>query len=159
MSESHEHQPEKPQQSQQPDLGFELRELGQQLEQAFRGVIENERTKTLQRDIIAGIRELGHQMQEGLGALKENPRVQHLAERGQQAVNQAQESPVAREFQNALARGIAGLREQIAQFNARVSGTSAQGGSGAQNIAIEHHEEGSATGETTRLDQEKPEQS
>lgn len=159
MSEAEEHTSEELQQSQQQsDLGNELRELGQQLEQAFRGVFENERAKTLQRDFIAGIREIGNQMQEGLSTLKDNPHVQNLAERGQQAVNQAQETPPAKEFQRALTRGVSLMKEQIETFNTRMAEQASKSSQGTQNIAIEHEEgKEAATGETTYLDPDKQE--
>lgn len=157
MSEPHEQQSTGSEKPQSLDLGSELRELGQQLEQAFRSALENERAKNLQRDFIAGIREIGNQMQLGLSSLKDDPRVQNLAERGQQVVNQAQESPAARDFQQALARGVAQLKEQIASFNTQMQSRDVPpAGPAAQSVNIEHEEdEHPATGETTRLDSEK----
>ena len=38
------------------DLLKELREMGQQLETAFRTAIESERAKQLQQDIVGGVR-------------------------------------------------------------------------------------------------------
>ncbi len=161
MSETNEdQQSQKPGETPSPqhgDLTEELRGLGQQLEMAFRGVIESEQAKNLQRDLLAGLREIGNQMQSGLNSLKDDPRVQNLTERGQQVVNQAQESPPAREFQDVLARGAAFLKEQIAVFNESQSAGAprATGGqSGTQTVTIEHHHDDvdEATGETTRLD-------
>ncbi len=134
------------------DLARELRDLGQQLEQSLRGVVESEQAKNLQRNLLAGLRELSTQMQTGLNSLKENPHVQNLAERGQQAVTHAQESAAAREFQEALARGVAFLKEQLASFNARQKRQEATpADSAAQRLTIEH-EDSSTTGETIRLD-------
>lgn len=134
------------------DLARELRDLGQQLEQSLRGVVESERAKNLQRDLLAGLRELSTQMQTGLSTLKENPRVQNLAERSQQAVTQAQESAAAKDFQETLVRGVAFLKEQLASFNARQkSQGTTPADTGSQRLTIEH-EDGSATGETIRLD-------
>lgn len=165
MSETNEQQqaqtpPEaQPTQQQQVDLAEELRELGQQLETAFRGVVESEHAKNLQRDLLAGLREIGNQMQSGLSSLKDDPRVQNLAERGQQVVNQAQESQPARDFQDVLARGAAFLKEQIAGFNERqrtASPRSSEGQPTSQSVTIEHHHDDveETTGETTRLDPE-----
>lgn len=138
------------------DLARELRDLGQQLEQSLRGVVESEQAKNLQRNLLAGLRELSTQMQTGLNALKENPRVQTLAERSQQAVAQAQESAAAKDFQETLARGVAFLKEQLASFNARQKSQGATpADTGAQRLTIEH--EGSATGETIRLDPDQQE--
>jgi len=139
------------QQSQPPqvDLGAELRELGQQIEQAVRGALESDRAKQMQADISAGMKEIGAQLQTTVKAIQENPQVQQLVQRGEQAVGQAvgqaQQSKVAQDFQETLTRGVALLNEQLANFVTRL-----------------HQPEGSAppaadessptTGETTRLD-------
>ncbi len=148
---------ETPQTQQQADLSTELRELGQQLEQAFRGVVENENAKKLQRDFVSGLREIGTQMQTGLNSFKENPRVQTLTERGQQVMHQAQESQASRDFQESLVRSVAFLREQIASFNERQKAGMVDPAGDTQNVTIEHEEEAPATGETTRLDSDKSE--
>lgn len=143
-----------------PDLAKELRELAQQLEHAFRGVVEGENAKKLQRDFVSGVREIGNQMQTGLNSLKDNPRVQTLAERGQQVVSQAQEAQAAKDFQESLARGVAFLKEQIASFNARQEQTAAAPATttptDTQSVTIVQEEEPPVTGETTRLDPDKP---
>jgi hypothetical protein len=158
MTEQNEQQPEQTQETQQQaELSKELRELGQQLEQAFRGVVEGENAKKLQRDFVSGLREIGVQMQTGLSSLKENPRVQTLTERGQQVVNQAQESQASRDFQESLARGVAFLREQIASFNERQKTEAVAPTSDSQTVTIEREEENPATGETTRLEPDKSE--
>jgi hypothetical protein len=158
MTEQNEQQSEQTQETQQQaELSKELRELGQQLEQAFRGVVEGENAKKLQRDFVSGLREIGVQMQTGLGSLKENPRVQTLTERGQQVVNQAQESQASRDFQESLARGVAFLREQIASFNERQKTEAVAPTSDSQTVTIEREEENPATGETTRLEPDKSE--
>lgn len=136
-------------QKQGADLANELRELGQQIEQAVRAAFQNERAQTMQRDISAGMREIGTQVQHALQAIKEDPRIQHLAERGQQAVVQAQESQAAKDLQETLARGIAQLNDQLASFINRTRSSSATEMPGAQNVPIDHD---AATGETTRLD-------
>ena len=51
------------------ELSAELREMGQQLEAAFRAALESERTKQLQRDLAGGVRELSQQIQAALKAL------------------------------------------------------------------------------------------
>jgi hypothetical protein len=158
MTEQNEQQSEQTQETQQQaELSKELRELGQQLEQAFRGVVEGENAKKLQRDFVSGLREIGVQMQTGLSSLKENPRVQTLTERGQQVVNQAQESQASRDFQESLARGVAFLREQIASFNERQKMEAVAPTSDSQTVTIEREEETPATGETTRLEPDKSE--
>ncbi|GAB4424861.1 MAG: hypothetical protein OHK0015_04200 [Chloroflexi bacterium OHK40] len=134
-------------QSQHPqsDLASELRELGQQLEQAVRSSLESERAKQLQADIASGLREIGAQLQHAMHAIQENPQVQQFVQRGEQAVNQAQQSKVAKDFQETLARGVAMLNDQLAGFVARM-----------RQQADESPPSGDAsTGETTRLDPEK----
>lgn len=132
-----ENQPEN--QPQSSDLGTELRELGQQIEHALRTALESERAKQIQKDVAAGVKEIGSQVQSAIKAVQENPRVQHLVDRGEQAVQQAQQSQAAHDFQETLARGIAQLNEQLAAFAAR----------------LRSNNEPPATGETTRLDEEK----
>jgi paraquat-inducible protein B len=127
-------------QHQQPDLSSELRELGQQLEQTVRTAIESERAKQIQKDIASGMKEIGTQMQSALKAIQEDERLRNLAERGQQAINQAQHSQAAKDFQEALTRGISQLNDQLAAFVTRLQSSS---GSSA------------TTGETTRLDDDK----
>src|SRR5262245_13158904 len=71
------------------DLTTELREMGQQLEAAFRAAIESDRAKQLQRDLVGGVRELSGQIQTTLQSLQANPRVQQAEERGRQVLSQA----------------------------------------------------------------------
>lgn len=137
----------------QNDLVSEIRELGQQLEQMVRTSLDTERAKVIQRDVTNGMREIGTQMQSALKALSENPQVQDLADRGQQAIEQAQQNPVVKDFQEALARGISQLNDQLAAFVSRTtSGTPPAAGS--QSINIETDGEAN-TGSTTRLDDDK----
>jgi hypothetical protein len=123
----------------QSDLASELRELGQQIEQTVRGALESDRARQLQNDISAGMKEIGGQVQSALKAIQEDERLKKLAERGQQAVNQAQQSQVAQDFQEALTRGIAQLNDQLAAFATR----------------LRTSETPPTTGETTRLDDDK----
>lgn len=138
-------QPEDPNsQPQQPDLGNELRELGHQIEQAVRTALENERTQQLQKDIMNGMKEIGSQVQSALKAIQEDERLRELAERGQQALSQAQHSQAAQDFQEVLTRGITQLNEQLSAFVTRLqSSTQAP----------------PSTGETTRLDIEDEDKS
>jgi heparin binding hemagglutinin HbhA len=135
----------------QGDLASELRELGQQLEQAVRTAIESERAKQLQSDISSGMKEIGAQMQSALKAIQEDERVKHLAERGQQAIGQAQHSQVAKDFQEALTRGISQLNDQLSAFVTRLQSNSGEAGTGSTPGASSTP----STGETTRLDDEK----
>ncbi|NTV64799.1 MAG: hypothetical protein HGA65_14900 [Oscillochloris sp.] len=125
---------------QQPDLANELRELGQQIEQTVRTALESERARQIQKDIMLGMREIGVQVQSALKALQEDERVRDLAERGQQAINQAQQSPAARDFQETLTRGISQLNDQLSAFVTRLQNNT---------------NPPPTTGETTRLDEDK----
>ncbi|MCU0491166.1 MAG: hypothetical protein MUD01_06245 [Chloroflexaceae bacterium] len=141
------------------DLGTELRELGQQIEQAVRRTLESEQAKNLQRDISAGMREIGTQLQAALHQLREDQRVQNLAERGQQALNQARESQAVKDFQDALTRGISQLNAQLTAYIERqqtggTGSTETPSATSTQRVPIEHEP---TTGETTRLDPKKDE--
>jgi exonuclease VII large subunit len=137
------------------DLTAELRELGQQLEAAFRAALESERARQLQRDLAGGVRELTHQVQAALRSLQRNPRLQQAEERGRQALSQAKESKLAHELQETVASGIAQLNEQLRKLVERLESerASGPGGAPAQQIHVEH--EPPATGETTRLDDDR----
>ncbi|MFV9505656.1 MAG: hypothetical protein AB4911_13965 [Oscillochloridaceae bacterium umkhey_bin13] len=136
-----ENQPNQP----QGDLASELRELGQQLETAVRAALTSDKAKQVQQDMSAGMKEIGVQLQGALKAIQDNPRVQEVVERGEQAVNQAQQSQAAKDFQEALARGIAQLNEQLAAFATNLR-QSSEGGSDTPPPSEP------ATGETVRLD-------
>lgn len=133
-------------QSNQPqdDLASQLRELGQQLEAAVRSAIESDRAKQVQQDVTAGMMEIGSQLQTALKAIQDNPRVQEMVERSEQAVSQAQQSKAAQDFQDALARGIAQLNEQLSAFVTNLR----QGSTGGDAPPPSEP----STGETTRLD-------
>jgi hypothetical protein len=138
-------------QNRQSALADEVRELGQQLEQAFRTALESERFKTMQRDLLAGMRELGVQMQNAAQKVQHDPNVQNMATKGQQAVKQAQDSPAMRDFQEMMTRGIAQLNEQLAAFVARQreQNETAAPPTKSQSVPIEQEPN---TNETTRLD-------
>ena len=132
------------------DLAGELREMGQQLEAAFRAALESERAKQLQRDLAGGMRELTSQIQNALKSLQSNPRVQQAEERGRQVFTQARESKVAQDLQETIVGGIAQLNDQLRKLVDRLeSDQAASSGQATQQVPIEHDP---ATGETTRLD-------
>ena len=124
------------------DLAEELRELGEQVEKLVRSSLASERAKELRNDIAKGMQEIGTQMQSAIKTIGDNPKVQEFAERGQQAVDQARESKAMQDFQEALARGIAQLNEQLSNFASRV--TQSPSSDSEPN-----------TGATTRLDPDK----
>lgn len=144
-------------QSQHGDLGSELRELGQQLEQAVRSALESDRARQVQADIASGMKEIGAQLQTAMKAIQDNPRVQHFVQRGEQAVDQAQHSKAAQDLQDSLARGIAMLNEQLSGFVTRLNqeGTTPPSSSATPSSssgATTDTSSSPATGETTRLD-------
>jgi heparin binding hemagglutinin HbhA len=136
------------------DLTTELREMGQQLEAAFRAAIESERARQLQRDLVGGVRELSGQIQTTLHSLQTNPRVQQAEERGRQVLSQARDSKVVQDLQETIVSGIAQLNDQLRKLVDRLeSDPSGQAGDApSQQVPIEHEP---ATGETTRLDDDE----
>lgn len=136
---------QKPPQPPQSDLAEELRELGHQIEQTIRSALESDRARQLQNDVASGMREIGAQLQNAMKAIQENPQVKELIQRGEQAVSQAQQSKVAHDFQETLARGVAMLNEQLAGFVSRMR-------TSAEAPPPPPPDESAATGETTRLD-------
>jgi hypothetical protein len=137
-------QPENQPQQPQSDLASELRELGQQLENSVRGALQSEKARQIQHDVAIGMKEIGSQVQSALKSIQENPKIQQLIDRGEQTLSQAQQSHIAQDFQESLARGISQLNAQLSAFIARTraDGPPATGGSS----------DAPATGETERLD-------
>ena len=136
------------------DLVGELREMGQQLEAAFRAAIESDRAKQLQRDLASGVHELSEQVKTAVKSLQSDPRVQQAEERGKQVVSQARQSKVAQDLQETIVSGIAQLNQQLRKLVERIESESGQSsGPSTQHVPVEH-EPPPATGETTRLDDE-----
>jgi DNA replication protein DnaD len=137
-------QPENQPQQPQNDLASELRELGQQLENSVRSALQSEKARQIQHDVAIGMQEIGSQVQSALKSIQENPKIQQLIDRGEQTLSQAQQSHLAQDFQESLARGISQLNAQLSAFIARTraDGPPATGGSS----------DAPATGETERLD-------
>jgi hypothetical protein len=138
------------------DLMKELREMGQQLEAAFRAAIESERAKQLQKDIAGGVRELSGQIQSAVKSVQTNPRFQQAEERGKQAFEQARESKVVNDIQETIVNGLAALNAQlrkvVERIDAETNKPTSTGGPTSQNVPVEHEPPTPATGETTRLD-------
>jgi hypothetical protein len=144
-----------------PDLTAELREMGQQLEAAFRAMIESDRAKQLQRDLAGGVRELTAQVNHAVKNLQTNPRVQQAEERGRQAIHQAKESKLVNDIQETIVAGIAQVNDRLRhlverletdrpdQAGAPPASDPASSGPATQQVPIERDP---ATGETTRLD-------
>jgi len=134
------------------DLLKELREMGQQLETAFRTAVQSDRAKQLQQDIVGGVREVAGQLQSAVKTLQADPRVQQAEQRGRQAVEQARESKVVQDIQETVVSGLAQLNAQLRKVVERLeSEANKPSGPSTQNVPVEH--EPPATGETTRLDE------
>jgi heparin binding hemagglutinin HbhA len=135
------------------DLVKELREMGQQLEAAFRAAIESDRAKQLQKDIAGGVRELTSQIQSAVKSVQTDPRFQKAEERGKQAFEQARESKVVNDIQETIVSGLTQLNTQLRKVVERIDAEATRpsaGSSPSQNVPVEQ-EPPAATGETTRL--------
>ena len=135
------------------DLLNELREMGQQLETAFRAAVQSDRAKQLQKDLAGGVREITEQLKTAAKSVQNDTRFQKAEERGRQAVAQARESKVVQDIQETLVSGLAQLNEQLRKVveNLQSEGNTPSSGSTAQNVPVD--DESAATGETTRLEE------
>jgi hypothetical protein len=136
------------------DLLHELREMGQQLETAFRAAIQSERAKQLQKDLAGGVREITEQLKTAVKTVQEDTRFQQAEERGRKAVEQARESKVVQDIQETVVSGLAHLNEQLRKVVERIQaeGNAPSGGPSSQNVPVD--DQSAATGETTRLNDE-----
>ena len=136
------------------DLLNELREMGQQLETAFRAAIQSDRAKQLQKDLAGGVREITEQLKTAAKTVQNDTRFQQAEERGRQAVAQARESKVVQDIQETLVSGIAQLNEQLRKVVDRIQteDNTPPSSPGTHNVPVE--DESAATGETTRLKNE-----
>jgi hypothetical protein len=132
------------------ELQTELREMGRQLEAAFRATLESDRTKRLQSDLAAGVRELSSQVKSAVENIQKDPRVQEAEERGRQAVAQARDSKAAQEVQELLITGIGQLNTQLRKFVERLESERAAAPTPTQHVKVDHEP---TTGETTKLDE------
>jgi hypothetical protein len=148
----------KPNANQQPgqdkdsaDLLHELREMGQQLEAAFRAAIQSDRAKQLQKDLAGGVREITEQLKTAAKTVQSDARFQQAEERGRQAVAQARESKVVQDIQETLVTGIAQLNEQLRKVVDRIQSEldTPPSSPTSQNVPVD--DQSAATGETTRL--------
>ena len=133
------------------DLLSELREMGQQLEMAFRAAIQSERAKQLQKDLAGGVHEITEQLKTAAKTVQNDTRFQKAEERGRQAVAQARESKVVQDIQETLVTGIAQLNEQLRKVVDRLQSdvNAPSSGSSAQDVPVD--DQSASTGETTRL--------
>ena len=136
------------------DLLNELREMGQQLETAFRAAIQSERAKQLQKDLAGGVREITEQLKTAAKTVQSDTRFQHVEERGRQAVAQARESKVVQDIQETLVHGLAQLNEQLRKVVDRLQSevNAPSSGSATQDVPVD--DQSATTGETTRLKDE-----
>src|SRR5215207_4567284 len=133
------------------DLLNELREMGQQLETAFRAAIKSDRAKQLPKDLAGGVREITQQLKPAAKTVQNDTRFQQAEERGRQAVAQARESKLMQDIQETLVSGITQLNEQLRKVVDRIQSEANAPSSGpsSQNVPVD--DESAATGETTRL--------
>ncbi len=137
------------------DLAQELRDLGTQLEQTFKTMVQSDQAKVIKENLTIGLQEIGKQVQAAVKSLQENPQVQQFAERGQQVVNQAQENPAFKDFQHTLVNGISQLNAKLAEFVDRMESQKPTTASTPQQVPVEDASSTPnepATGDTTRLD-------
>jgi hypothetical protein len=173
MSEQNENRQHESNQASDVDLTEELRKFGQNVEQAVRNVAEHERMKSMQRDIASGMEEFFGQIHQAARGLQADQRMKDVSERGQQAVQDLQQNPHVKDFQQTLARGVAFFNQQLDDFSERMRASEqAQSNSkpGSQGVNIDIEEEDAAggassttststgtgqathTGQTTKLD-------
>jgi hypothetical protein len=119
----------------------ELNKLRQNLEQSGRGVMSSENAQKMQRDITNNIQQLLTQAQKSVQSVQENPQVKEWGERGQQAVNQAQQNQVVRDLQQTMANSLAYFNQQLAEFRTRQE---KQDDQAAQSVPIDIEEEDAA---------------
>ena len=133
------------------DLLDELREMGQQLESAFRAAIQSDRAKQLQKDLAGGVREITEQLKTAAKTVQSDTRFQQAEERGRQAVAQARESKVVQDIQETLVSGLAQLNEQLRKVVDRIQSevNAPSSGPSTQNVPVD--DQSAATGETTHL--------
>jgi heparin binding hemagglutinin HbhA len=130
------------------ELQTELREMGKQLESAFKATIESDQAKKIQADLAAGVRELSSQVRTAVQNASSDPRVQEAEERGRQAFTQARESRIVQDMQELLISGISQINTQLRNLVDRME-QSAKPGPSTQHVPVDQEPK---TGETTKLD-------
>jgi heparin binding hemagglutinin HbhA len=130
------------------ELQQELREMGKQLEAAFRTTLESDRAKRVQADLAAGARELSSQVRTAVENFSKSEALQEAEERGRQAINQARQSKVVHEMQDLLLAGISQINSQLSKLVERMEQES-KPATPTQHVPVDHEP---TTGETTKLD-------
>lgn len=136
------------------DLKDELREMGQQLERAFRAVVESERAKQLQKDMASGVREVTSQLRSAVDSLQKDPRVQQAESRGRETLSTVTDSKLGQDIQEAFASGMAALNAQLRRLVERIEQEASDAppaSTPSQQVPID--QEPPATGETRKLDE------
>lgn len=130
------------------ELQNELREMGKQLEAAFRATVESDQAKRIQSELTAGVREISTQVRSAVQNMSSDARIQEAEERGRQAFQQARESKVVQDMQELLVTGISQINTQLRNLVDRME-QSAKASPTTQNVPVEQEPK---TGETTKLD-------
>ncbi len=98
-------------------LAQELRELGQQIEQAVRVAREHPQTKEFERQVSQAVKELGTHIDRALKAAQEDDRVRTAAmtaeEEFRHAAQKFEASGAKADIERGLAKGLRVLNEQI----------------------------------------------
>jgi len=134
-----------------PDLLSELREVGQQIEAAFRAFVESDRARQMQTDVARSVREVASVMRDAAQKLQADPRIQQAEERGRQAIDRARESQAFHDLQEALVNGLSHLNVQLRKLVEKLEADRvASSNPPTEHIPVDQEP---ATGETTKLDQ------
>jgi hypothetical protein len=152
-------QGQQPERDPMSELQRELREMGTQLESAFRMMLESDRTKQIKSDLTAGIREISSQMRSTIEQAQQDPRlkdaeergrkaIEEAEERGRKAIEEARESKVVQEMQELLVTGVTQINQQLRKLVERIE-TETRPSTPTQNVPVEQDPK---TGETTKLD-------
>jgi hypothetical protein len=136
-----------------PDLTEELRDLGQQIERAFRAVVESERAKQLQKDVASGVREVTTQLRSAVDSLQKDPRVQQAENRGREAFTNVKDSKIGQDIQDAFVTGLASLNTQLRNLVERIEQEANKPASSTPSQQVPIDQEPPATGETRKLDE------
>ena len=136
------------------ELQNELREMGRQLEAAFRTTLESDKAKRVQADLTAGVREITKQVRIAVENAQTNPQVQEVEQRGREVIKQASENKLVQDVQDMVLTGVAQLNVQLRKLVERMEAEVEQARSHTQShqVPIDHEPDtGASTGETTRL--------
>jgi hypothetical protein len=135
------------------DVFEELNKLRQNLEQSGRGVMSSENAQKMQSDITNTIQQVLTQTQKSVQSVQENPQVKEWSERGQQAVNQAQQNQVVRDLQQTMANSLAYFNQQLAELRTRQEKQEQQAAAqSAQSVPIDIEEEENAAPRSAHTD-------